>query len=252
MSRSDLSFLGELSDDDRLLVKRTIDRIDSVRSQYCAKFSFFLDERQRTICEKVLAAYGCEDYGFFGGYDGAERTVLGIFPPFSDDRSYPTGAVTFTFRKADTLSHRDILGCIMSRRVARETVGDILVSSGKALVFAYNTIITEISSVEKIGRVGVKAFSGADDEVIANSRTKFREIKGTVASLRIDCVMSMALGLSREKTSALIKSKGVEVNHITLYSADRTLSVGTFFPPADTVNFCSPKQAARAGKSGYI
>lgn len=99
----------------------------------------------------------------------------------------------------------------MSLKIKREAIGDILVDNGNAVVFIYNTVSDVIfSDITKIGQAGVKL-------AISSSKTfnvieNFKEMAGTVASLRCDCIVSLALNLSREKTVLLIKSIGVEIN----------------------------------------
>ncbi|HHV60411.1 MAG TPA: hypothetical protein GXX49_09045 [Clostridiaceae bacterium] len=45
-----------------------------------------------------------------------------------------------------------------------------------------------------------------------NSPGKFKEIKGTVASLRLDSVASLGFGISRSKITEFIKSERVSLN----------------------------------------
>lgn len=229
MRSVDLSFLGKISDDDQVMLNRLLDWTDAVTEKYIDKFSFFLDERQKSLCEKVLRSAGFENYRFFGGYNGAQRTVLGLFAPYSEpaDDEFPIIPLTFSYRQADKLSHRDFLGCIMAQRVSRESVGDIIVSDGRAAVFLYKTVVNEISFLDKIGRVGVKVSQGFDEGIIPVQ--KFQQIDSTVASLRLDCVLSAAIKVSREKASALIKSKGAEVNHTSVYAPDLQLAEGSVF-----------------------
>lgn len=47
----------------------------------------------------------------------------------ADESEYMT-ALRCTYRKEDTLTHRDFLGSLMAQGVTREKLGDILVSEG--------------------------------------------------------------------------------------------------------------------------
>ena len=59
------------------------------------------------------------------------------------------------------LSHRDILGSLMALGIKRETVGDILIEEGRAVVFVCGDVKEYIlNQVEKIGRVGVDMTEG--------------------------------------------------------------------------------------------
>lgn len=101
--------------------------------------------------------------GFVGG------TYAEELPP---EDIFPVGAVTFSFRKSDTLTHRDILGALMSLEIKRELLGDILTAEGYAVVFVHENAIELVSSVDKIGRVGVTA------ETASQSRCRSRKSSG--------------------------------------------------------------------------
>ena len=227
--KNDLSFLGQLSDEDKLLAGRILDSIRACEEKYQDRFTFFLDEHQQALCRKVLASQRFESFCFYGGYEGASRQVLGMFAPYSEaDKSrFPFTAVSYFYRKSDSLTHRDFLGCLMSLGIERDTVGDIIVSEGHSVVFVYNTVADHALMLEKIGRVGVKSESGMAGIVIPEQ--KYLPIEGTVASLRLDSVLSVALRISREKAARLLHQGGVQVNYEASELSDRKLSAGDVF-----------------------
>ncbi len=229
MKNVNLSFLGSISDEEKILLNRVMQWADMAEEKYITRFSFFLDERQKMLCDKVLKSVGCENYRFFGGYESAQRTVLGIFPMYCEieETLFPIVPLTFTYRKNDKLTHRDFLGSVMARQISRETVGDIIVADGKSVMFVYKTVASDVECMEKVGRVGVKISNGFDAGIVPIQN--FQEISGTIASLRLDCVLSLALKISREKASALIKATGAEVNHSTVNSADFQLAENDVF-----------------------
>jgi len=55
---------------------------------------------------------------------------------------------------------------------------------------------------------------------------KYQDISGTVASLRLDCIVSLAANVSREKAAELIRTDRVDVNHLTADSGSRELREG--------------------------
>ncbi|MBR1384782.1 MAG: RNA-binding protein [Ruminococcus sp.] len=224
-----LSFLGRLSDQDKLLVSKVADMIDICENKYIRRFTFFLDEHQKALCEKVLASYCFTDFMFFGGYPEASRTVLGLFPQFEepDPGEFPIKLLSFSYRKEDKLTHRDFLGSFMAQRIERDTVGDIIISEGNTVAAVYETVAFDIEGITKIGRVGVKVSQG--EQGFELPQQKFDIIEGTVASVRLDSVVSLALRISREKAAALIKGSGIELNYNTIYSADTKVEQGDVF-----------------------
>lgn len=225
----DLRFLGDISQDDRLLAARILDNADQSENKYTEKFTFFLDEHQQMLAKKVLSSVCFENYSFFGGYEDAQRKILGTFAPYSvpDNSAFPLKAFTFEHRKADRLSHRDYLGCLMSLGIDRATVGDIIVSDGAAVVFVCDKVAPFVSGIEKIGRVGVKIREGFDLGEIP--KQQYSEISGTVASMRFDCVLSLALRISREKAAELIRSGLAELDCVAVTAVDAAVSCGSVF-----------------------
>jgi len=55
---------------------------------------------------------------------------------------------------------------------------------------------------------------------------KFKEIKGTVASLRLDSVASLGFGISRNKAADFIKAGRVSVNHEVTLSLTKKVNEG--------------------------
>ena len=212
MKNKNFSFLHDISDDDRILLSRVLDWTSMAEEKYITKFSSFLDERQCGLCRQVLESEKYENYTFWGGYDDAERQILCVYAPYSDVEKevFPLKAVTYKYRKTDKLSHRDFLGSLMALQITRDCVGDIIVGEGQACAFVRDTVADEALGISKIGRVGVKSSLGFEKQLIP--KHEFREISGTVASMRTDCIVSMALRVSREKAAALIKNSSVEVN----------------------------------------
>ena len=227
MKNRNFSFLKDISDDDKRLLSSFLEWTEMAEEKYITKYSAFLDERQCMLCEKVMSSVKYENYLLWGGYENAERKMLCVYPDYSDEdikNTFPMQAVTFRYRKEDKLDHRDFLGALMSLGITRGCVGDILVGEGRTSVFVKDTALQDVRGVSKIGRVGVSIEDGFDTAAI--KEPSFREITGTVASLRLDSVVSLALRLSREKAAVLIKGGSVEISHMHCEQISRTVEVG--------------------------
>ncbi|MBR1863480.1 MAG: RNA-binding protein [Ruminococcus sp.] len=229
MRKRELSFLHDITDEDRILLNKFLDWSEMAQEKYVRKFSFFLDERQQVLCTKVMASVKFEDYQLWGGREGAERKVLCVYPEYGrpEREDIPIKAVTFTYRREDRLSHRDILGSLMGLKIDRSCVGDILVGEGKSCIFVVDTVLADVLSVTRVGRTGVKSSEGFDPDLAVTE--SFKEITGTVASLRFDSILSLGLRISREKAAALIKSGSAEVGHMKADQPKRLLQEGDVF-----------------------
>ena len=227
--RKELAFLGELDDEDSVLVSKVAEWTELSTQKYLNKFTMFLNEHQRALCESVFSALCFDRFRFFGGFDVASRTLCGIFAPYQEqsDDAFPIRAVSFSFRSSDKLTHRDFLGCIMSLGISRETVGDIIVGDGFAVVFVTGVAADLVMSLEKVGRVGVKASDRFDSSLLPQQ--EFSELEAYVSSTRFDAVVSAAVHLSREKAALLIKRGLCELNYMSGISPDKKLVKGDVF-----------------------
>ena len=219
-----------LTDEDVLLLKNIEDKISSSQKHFTVKSTFFLNERECELVDAVLKKSQFENYTLYGGYGNSKRKIFAVYPPYSyaDFSELPIRCVTFDYRPSQQLTHRDILGKLMSLNIERKTVGDILVSDGRACVFVYETVFEQVLyGCDKIGRVGVKASEGFDKSLVREQ--KFAEIKGTVPSLRADAVVSLISGLSREKAAAFIRKNGIVNNFKDVFKVDAKLAEGDVF-----------------------
>ncbi len=221
-------YYSRLSDEDRVLVSHIADMMSICEKSYFPKFSVFLDERQAALAQSVLNERGFVQYSFYGGYEGASRKVLGVFPEYCGDVKFPVSALTFKYRENDRLSHRDFLGAFMSRQIKREMLGDIVVGNGHTTAFVYDTVRDVLlSEVTKIGSVGVKAEVSDNPDIKAEQA--FSEKNGSVSSLRLDSVLALAAGLSRGKAADMIRGGGVTVNYCVVESVSYCLKCGDVF-----------------------
>lgn len=197
----------QLDDEERLLSAHIADLQRISRKSGAPRFSAFLNEREQRIA--CSAAQG--EVSFFGGYEGASRKICAFFGQTycedltDEDRQglFPLAAVTFVWRKSDSLSHRDILGALMSLGIKRGLLGDILAAEDYAIVFVHETAAELVLAVDKIGRVGVTCTEGINRAI---PQQKTQTVTATVSSLRLDCIVSAAANISREKSASLIKS----------------------------------------------
>ena len=139
-----------------LLKARIGDTADLCERTSSFKFLGFLSLEESLLADRILSKRNVK-YSFFGGYDTAERVMLGCFPDWAEceENYFPITAVTFDYRKADKLTHRDFLGSLMGLGIKRESVGDILVEDGRAVAFLSRDILKYVlTQIEKIGRTG--------------------------------------------------------------------------------------------------
>lgn len=160
----------------------------------------------------------------FGGYEYSERQMTAFIPDAlylrcgknkikPEDIDYPFCVVRISpLNKnfTEKLSHRDYLGAVLNMGIERSRIGDILPGE-TALIFVHNDVADLIvNELTRIRHTSVKAEKISAGEI--NYTPCFEEIRGTVASVRLDSLLALAFSGSRTKLSGLIESAKVYVN----------------------------------------
>ncbi len=209
------------------LLKARID--DALRlARKAPHFIGFLDPGERAEAEDYLRYNNQYEHMFFGGYDEAERSFLGVFPDYLEPMGdyFPIAAITFTYKPQYELSHRDFLGSLMAQGITRSSLGDILIEKGRAVIFIKEELQEYImTNISKIGKVGVTPLSGFEGELPVSHH--FQEISGVIASMRLDCVVAFLAGASRDKAATLISSGLVTANYREATSNSAPVNEGT-------------------------
>lgn len=212
--------------DESLLRSRVEDIVRLSDKRHCAAYLGFLDEWEQAHAEQLLNKLCVQNYRFFGGYDGGERCMLGVFTNDEfDDSSFPFHAIAFHYRSEKLLTHRDVLGTLMSIGLRRDAIGDILCAAGLVVVFFRDEICSYVcDQVTKIGGESVSVEDYYCGELpIAHS---FADIRDTVASARLDAILSALIHCSRDHSAQLIRSETVSVNHMVVRSISQPLTAG--------------------------
>ncbi len=199
-----------------LIASRVKDSIKICNNASIPKFVGFL-RPEETAVASAAAQNGGVKFSFFGGHENAERVFFGAFPDWCEEEKefFPITSLTFTYRKVDTLSHRDFLGSFMALGITRETVGDILIEEGRAVAFFTKEVAPYVKEqITKIGKIGVQIEEGFSGELPGSSR--LTEASDTVASARLDCVVSALAGISRSAAAQYIEQKMVTVNSLCI------------------------------------
>ena len=195
-------------EDDKLLLDKAYDAIRLSQRRNTPRFTGFLNEHESRFLQDHLPHHA--DVLYFGGYEGAERVMMGAAALEED---FPITALQFTYKPAYQLRHRDFLGALMALGIRRDTLGDILTEDGRAVVFACDEIVPYLlNQVDQIGRVGVQV--GVADVSDLPAQEEAEEQIFTLSSLRLDAFVASAAHLSREKAARLIKSELVSVNRV--------------------------------------
>ena len=191
---------------------------DLARTAYqrgIAVFSDFLNLNELNIFQSLRPEFSYLKMESFGGYELAERQIA-VFRPeapvFYAD--YPVKCLKITplnAKFAEDLNHRDYLGAVLNLGIDRACLGDILMEEDAAYLFCLERMADFIrDNLTRIRHTSVYV-----EQVEAENfhyEPKYKEVSGTVASVRLDKLLALAFNASRSSLTGLIEGGKVFVN----------------------------------------
>ena len=131
-----------------------------------------------------------------------------------------------TFFEEDSLTHRDFLGALMGAGIARETVGDICVGTGCCDFFVTAEIAPYIlQNFLSAGRTRLHLNQVSLSEARI-PEPEIKEIKDTVASLRLDSVVSSGFRIGRSLAAQYISAGKAAIDGLPCEKPDKTVTEG--------------------------
>lgn len=182
----------------------------------------FLTPAEWIYAEDILNGVSDLSYSVYGGYDKAERKVITMKHCDLTEVSLKPSIHILSIEYASkfhTLTHRDYLGSILSLGIKREKIGDLLVKEKSAIVFVLDEMAKYIAlHLTKIGNCPVK-ISEMSNEEVHFIEPVYTVVKGSVASLRVDSLISLTYKLSRKEAQTLINQEKVKINWKSIHKS---------------------------------
>ena len=232
MNKTELLNKFSKDPEERTVLARVLDQMERAQNRSIPCATQFLSPAQRAAAEPLLAASGHPKHVFFGGYDGAERTVCVFLPDWMEPEDWacgediPLSAVECAFPRGAELSHRDILGGLMGTGLTREKIGDILILGEKAQIVAQTDATPIIlSQFDQAGRCRL-SLREIPLSALSPAPVQVKTVKDTVATLRLDAVLASGFSLSRGKAADFIAGGKVSVNHRECLKSDKPVAEG--------------------------
>lgn len=209
-------FLAQVNDPrDKEVVARGLDLAEGVLRFYKPQLSDFYDPFHTALLISVLKMIPGIAVASDGGYAGAERKRLIVCPDYLDPLDEDPGLAflaiegNFNFSRA---SHRDFLGSLLGLGLRREKIGDIIVDDSQARLVVAREVTDFIRmNLSRVGRARVKVRE-ITREGLSPPPPKFKEIRSTVPSLRLDVVAASAFNISRSKMAREVNVQRVALN----------------------------------------
>ena len=192
------------------------------------KLSGFLTPFEQSMAETIAKTLGGLNVEFDGGFDGAERRrVAFCHEDFAGTPNFEIAVIKAQWNgEFARLSHRDVLGSVLSLGVDREVVGDIIATKEFAKILVDKKIAEYfVTNLKRIGDASVEVTLDELSE-IAPKEERVKEIKATVASLRADSIAAAGFGMSRSKAATEIAADKVKLNWQSVKNAAQSIKEG--------------------------
>ncbi len=260
MNKTELLSKFSKDPEERMALARVLDQLDRCQNRSIPCATQFLSPAQRAAAELVLASFtslthaqahglahsaacplptrpaslgsrGGPSYLFYGGYENAERTVCVFLPDWQEaedwDAEEELAAIACAYPPTGAgLTHRDLLGSLMSIGLVREKVGDILMGEKAAQIVCLRDAAPIIlSQFSQAGRYKLK-LREIPLSALAPAPNQVKVIHDTVSALRLDAVLASGFSLARSKAADAVTGGRVSLNHRECLKPDRPVAQG--------------------------
>ncbi|HHT97646.1 MAG TPA: RNA-binding protein [Clostridiales bacterium] len=208
--------------DEQLIKKRFIELANTASNKYILTSTDFLNLNEQNLFYSILNELPIINYRFFGGFINSERKILCFY---NEDCEFPISCINIkpkNVKFSNKLTHRDYLGAIINLGIDRSKLGDIVITDHNAYVFCHDQIKDYIiENLYQVKNTNIISESYNVEEFTYNP--KFKEITGTVSSIRLDSILSVAFNISRNKLTDYILAGKVFVNSKVVISNNYSL-----------------------------
>ena len=215
--------------EDRMLLAKLWDKINAGIRKSIPAHTNFLSPREQEMARYLFGEP--EGLYAFGGYGDAERKMLIFLPEYLEEAALyeedsPCVCLRAEFYQGDTLSHRDFLGALMGAGIGRETVGDICVGKERCDFFVTAEIAPYIlQNFTSAGRAKLHLERIPLNQAVI-PEPEVKEIKDTMASLRLDSVISSGFRIGRSLAAQYVTTGKAAIDGLPCEKPDKPVGEG--------------------------
>ncbi len=215
--------------EDRMLLAKLWDKINAGMRKNIPANTCFLSPRELEMAKYLFGEP--EGLYAFGGYGDAERKMLVYLPEYLEEDSLygedsPCIYLRASFYQGDSLSHRDFLGALMGAGIGRETVGDICVGKSSCDFFVTAEIAPYIlQNFLSAGRTKLSLQQIPLNEADI-PEPEVKEIRDTLASLRLDSVISSGFRIGRSLAAQYVSAGKAAIDGLPCEKPDKAVAGG--------------------------
>ena len=228
MDRSNIDKIAH-TPEDRLLLAKVWDKLRSGMQKNIPASTCFLSPRELEMTRFLFGE--AEGLRAFGGYEAAERKMLCYCPDYLEEdylfsEDAPLVCLRATFYQGDCLTHRDFLGALMGAGIAREAVGDICVATGSCDFLVTAEIAPYLlQNLTSAGRTKL-TLAPIPLAEMQLPEPEVKELRDTLASLRLDSVVSAGFRISRGQAAQYIAAGKATIDGLPCEKPDKAVAEG--------------------------
>lgn len=228
MDRANIEKIAQ-SSEDKVLLAKIWDKLQAGMRKNIIANTGFLSPRELEMSRYLFG--DVQGLCRFGGYPDAERKMLVYLPEYLEESTLmeedsPLVCLRATFYESDAPSHRDFLGALMGAGITRQTIGDICVGKGSCDFFVTAEIAPYIlQNFTGAGRTKLHLERIPLSQVqIPEPETK--EIRDTVASVRLDSIISSGFRIGRSAAAQYISAGKAAIDGLPCEKPDKAVAEG--------------------------
>ena len=213
-----------------MLLAKLWDKIQAGMRRGILASTCFLSPREQEMARYLFG--DAQGLHFFGGYADAERKMLVYLPDYLEEDSLmeddsPVVCLRAAFYEGDSRpSHRDFLGALMGAGIGRETIGDICVGKEHCDFFVTAEIAPYLlQNFLSAGRAKLR-ISAIPLAQASIPEPEVKQIKDTLASLRLDSVISSGFRIGRSLASQYVTAGKAAIDGLPCEKPDKAVSQG--------------------------
>ena len=212
-----------------MLLAKLWDKVTAGMRRSITASTCFLSPREQEMARYLFG--DTEGLHGFGGYADAERRMLIFLPEYLDTDALmgedsPVVCLRAQFYEGDSPNHRDFLGALMGIGIGRETVGDICVGKEHCDFFVTAEIAPYLlQNLTSAGRAKLR-LSAIPLSEASIPEPEVKEIRDTLASLRLDSIISSGFRIGRSLASQYVGAGKAAIDGLPCEKPDKQISEG--------------------------
>lgn len=216
--------------DEHDFVDKASEWVDRAIRNHEQRLTDFLDPRQQFILKSVAGREPDVQVAFDGGYPDAERVRAILAPDYAylEDVDYDIQVLSITSEDAKfpSLEHGDFLGAVLGLGIKRDKIGDIHVHGGACHILVAGKMSEYVHLQMQYVHKAKVMTELQPLSALKVAETKLEEMGFTVASMRLDGILSDVVRLSRAKVLQPIKAGRCRVNWKVVEDPSASLKQG--------------------------